>query len=192
MTDALSTNREVKEPKDNRRAGAHQQGARPPAGAGEAEPSARVLFVCMGNICRSPTAEGVFRETLRTRAPELAVHVDSAGTHAYHVGEPPDRRSCRAAARRGIDLSGQRARRVSVADFSAFDLVLAMDEDNFRILSGISPPEYRSRIRLFMEFAPEAGRRSVPDPYYGGPTGFEHVLDLVEEASLGLLAHLRK
>ena len=162
------------------------------AGAVEPAPSARVLFVCMGNICRSPTAEGVFRETLRTRAPELAVHVDSAGTHAYHVGEPPDRRSCRAAARRGIDLSGQRARRVSVADFSAFDLVLAMDEDNFRILSGISPPEYRSRIRLFMEFAPEAGRRSVPDPYYGGPTGFERVLDLVEEASLGLLAHLRK
>lgn len=162
------------------------------AGAVESEPSARILFVCMGNICRSPTAEGVFRETLRTRAPELHVHVDSAGTHAYHVGEPPDRRACSAAARRGIDLSGQRARRVSVADFSAFDLVLAMDEDNFRTLSGISPPEYRSRIRLFLEFAPEAGRDSVPDPYYGGATGFEYVLDLVEEASLGLLAYLQR
>ena len=162
------------------------------AKAGEPGPVARILFVCMGNICRSPTAEGVFRETLRTRAPELHVHVDSAGTHAYHVGEPPDRRACRAAARRGIDLSGQRARRVSTADFSAFDLVLAMDEDNFRILSGISPPEYRSRIRLFLEFAPEAGRDSVPDPYYGGATGFEYVLDLVEEASLGLLAYLQR
>ena len=162
------------------------------SGAVEPEPSARVLFVCMGNICRSPTAEGVFRETLRTRAPELHVHVDSAGTHAYHVGEPPDRRACRAAAHRGIDLSGQRARRVSTADFSAFDLVLAMDEDNFRTLSGISPPEYRSRIRLFLEFAPEAGRDSVPDPYYGGATGFEYVLDLVEEASLGLLAYLQR
>ena len=160
--------------------------------AGAPEPSARVLFVCMGNICRSPTAEGVFRETLRTRAPDLNVHVDSAGTHAYHVGEPPDHRSCRAAARRGIDLSGQRARRVATADFSAFDLVLAMDEDNHRVLSAMCPPEYRSRIRLFLEFAPEAGRRAVPDPYYGGATGFEHVLDLVEEASLGLLAHLQR
>ena len=159
--------------------------------AGESQPVARVLFVCMGNICRSPTAEGVFRDALRTRAPELDVQVDSAGTHAYHVGEPPDRRASRAAARRGIDLNGQRARRVTVTDFSAFDLVLAMDEDNYRILSSISPPEFRSRIRLFMEFAPEAGRNSVPDPYYGGSTGFEHVLDLVEEASLGLLAHLR-
>ena len=159
---------------------------------GDSNAVARVLFVCMGNICRSPTAEGVFRDTLRTHAPELAVDVDSAGTHAYHVGEPPDRRACRAAARRGIDLSSQRARRVASDDFARFDLVLAMDEDNYRMLSDISPPRYRSRIRLFMEFAPEAGRRSVPDPYYGGSTGFEHVLDLVEEASLGLLAHLQK
>lgn len=177
---------------DNRPAPERGTGSGAPAGAIESAPSARILFVCMGNICRSPTAEGVFRETLRTRAPEFHVHVDSAGTHAYHVGEPPDRRACRAAARRGIDLSGQRARRVSTADFSAFDLVLAMDEDNFRTLSGISPPEYRSRIRLFLEFAPEAGRDSVPDPYYGGATGFEYVLDLVEEASLGLLAHLQR
>lgn len=182
----------VNESSDNRPAREHGTDSGAAAGAVESEPSARVLFVCMGNICRSPTAEGVFRETLRTRAPELHVHVDSAGTHAYHVGEPPDRRACRAAAHRGIDLSGQRARRVSTADFSAFDLVLAMDEDNFRTLSGISPPEYRSRIRLFLEFAPEAGRDSVPDPYYGGATGFEYVLDLVEEASLGLLAYLQR
>ena len=177
---------------DNRRAGERGGAAGTAARAGESQPSARVLFVGMGNSCRSPTAAGVFRETLRTRAPDLNVHVDSAGTHAYHVGEPPDHRACRAAARRGIDLTDQRARRVSAADFSAFDLVLAMDEDNFRKLSGISPPEYRSRIRLFLEFAPEAGRDSVPDPYYGGATGFEYVLDLVEEASLGLLAYLQR
>lgn len=177
---------------DNRRAGERGKAAGTAARAGKSQPSARILFVCMGNICRSPTAEGVFRQTLQTRAPDLDVQVDSAGTHAYHVGEPPDRRACRAAARRGIDLSGQRARRVSTADFSTFDLVLAMDEDNFRLLSGISPPEYRSRIRLFLEFAPEAGRDSVPDPYYGGATGFEYVLDLVEEASLGLLAYLQR
>ena len=160
--------------------------------AGESPVAAQVLFVCMGNICRSPTAEGVFKETLCKRAPDLAVHVDSAGTHAYHVGEPPDHRACRAAARRGIDLSGLRARRVAPADFPRFDLVLAMDEDNYRLLQKLSPPEYRSRVRLFMEFAPETGRDSVPDPYYGGATGFEFVLDLVEEASLGLLAHLQR
>ena len=151
-----------------------------------------VLFICMGNICRSPTAEGVFNNTLRTLAPELVVDVDSAGTHAYHVGQPPDHRACRAASRRGIDLSAQRARRVTSADFAKFNLILAMDEDNYQVLTAISPPEYRSRIRLLMDFAPEAGRASVPDPYYGGSTGFEYVLDLVEEASLGLLAYLRE
>ena len=160
--------------------------------AGEPRRDWHILFVCMGNICRSPTAEGVFRDTLQQHAPELAIRVDSAGTHAYHVGEPPDHRARHAAARRGIDLSGQRARRVTRADFSAFDLVLAMDEDNVTVLSAISPPEYRSRIKLFMEFAPGTGCGNVPDPYYGGSTGFEHVLDLVEEASMGLLAHLRK
>ena len=158
--------------------------------AGEPRPGRRILFVCMGNICRSPTAEGVFRKVLRQRAPDLAIRVDSAGTHAYHVGEPPDHRARRAAARRGIDLSGQRARKVTLADFSMFDLVLAMDEGNFQVLSAMSPPEYQSRIRLFLDFAPGIGRRNVPDPYYGGSTGFEHVLDLVEEASRGLVAHL--
>ncbi len=161
------------------------------AEAARSQPDWGVLFVCMGNICRSPTAEGVFRNTLRQHAPSLAIRVDSAGTHAYHVGEPPDVRARQAAARRGIDLSGQRARRVARADFAAFDLVLAMDEDNLRALSAMSPPEYRSRIKLFMDFAPEISRRNVPDPYYGGSIGFEHVLDLVEEAALGLLAHLQ-
>ena len=159
---------------------------------GESPPAGRILFVCMGNICRSPTAEGVFRNTLRERAPDLAVRVDSAGTHAYHVGEPPDPRACRAAARRGVDLSAQRARKVTRGDFSAFDLVLAMDEDNHRLLLEMSPPEYRSRVKLFMEFAPGRGRTDVPDPYYGGANGFEHVLDLVEDASAGLLAHLQR
>ena len=146
----------------------------------------------MGNICRSPTAEGVFKKILEGQAPELAIEVDSAGTHAYHVGEPPDPRACRAAERRGIDLSTQRARRVTEDDFRIFDLVLAMDELNYELLLELSPPEHHQRVRLFMEFAPQLGRRDVPDPYYGGSTGFEQVLDLVEEASHGLLAHLRK
>lgn len=176
---------------DNRPERGHDSNARAASAVDGSATVGRVLFVCMGNICRSPTAEGVFRETLRKRAPDLAVHVDSAGTHAYHVGEPPDHRASRAAARRGIDLSGQRARRVSRADFSTFDLILAMDEDNYRLLVELSPPEHRSRVRLFMDFAPQAGRSDVPDPYYGGSTGFEHVLDLVEEASLGLLAHIQ-
>jgi protein-tyrosine phosphatase len=152
----------------------------------------RVLFVCMGNICRSPTAEGVFRKLLREQAPDLDVQVDSAGTHAYHVGDPPDPRAQRAAQRRGVDLSGQRARRVTERDFAHFELVLAMDELNHVTLLDICPAEYRDRVRLFLEFAPHLGRNDVPDPYYGGSNGFEQVLDLVEEAAVGVLAHLRK
>jgi protein-tyrosine phosphatase len=151
----------------------------------------RVLFVCMGNICRSPTAEGVFRKLLVERAPELDVHVDSAGTHGYHIGEPPDPRACRAAESRGVDLRGLRSRRVVAEDFAYFELVLAMDEQNRDFLIETSPPEYHDRIRLFLEFAPHVERREVPDPYYGGSLGFEHVLDLVEEAGAGLLEHLR-
>ena len=157
----------------------------------DVEASYRVLFVCMGNICRSPTAEGVFRKTLDDHAPELEIWLDSAGTHAYHVGDAPDPRARRAALRRGVDLSSQRARRVSEDDFEKFDLLLAMDELNHSQLIELSPPEYRERIRLFMEFAPQMGRTDVPDPYYGGSNGFEFVLDLVEEASMGLLAHVR-
>jgi protein-tyrosine phosphatase len=155
-------------------------------------PSARrVLFVCMGNICRSPTAEGVFRKLLAECAPELEVLIDSAGTHGYHTGAPPDPRACRAAERRGIDLKTLRARQITVEDFSRFELVLAMDEQNRDFLVEACPPEYRHRIRLLLEFAPHLNRREVPDPYYGGSTGFEHVLDLVEEAAAGLLEHLR-
>jgi protein-tyrosine phosphatase len=146
----------------------------------------------MGNICRSPTAEGVFRKLLAEQAPELEVLVDSAGTHGYHVNAPPDPRACRAAERRGIDLQRLRARRVTAADFEHFELVLAMDEQNLQFLVEVCPAEYRERIRLFLEFAPHLERREVPDPYYGGSAGFEHVLDLIEEAATGLLEHLRR
>ena len=150
----------------------------------------RVLFVCLGNICRSPTAEAVFRDLLRREAADLAIEADSAGTHAYHVGSAPDARTIAAARRRGIDMSALRARSVEPADFDRFDLLLAMDKQNYRHLLGMAPPERRERVRLFLEFAPAQERREVPDPYYGGATGFEDVLDLVEEAARGLLAEL--
>lgn len=151
-----------------------------------------VLFVCMGNICRSPTAEGVFRHSLSLHAPELKIYVDSAGTHAYHVGNEPDPRAQRAAQRRGIDLSALRARRVTSEDFEQFDVIVAMDRLNRVTLEEIGAAEYHDRIRLFLEFVPQLGQTDVPDPYYGGSTGFEYVLDLVEAASLGLIEDLRK
>jgi protein-tyrosine phosphatase len=152
----------------------------------------RVLFVCMGNICRSPTAEGVFREFARRHAPDLELEVDSAGTHDYHVGEPPDPRALKAASTRGLDISGLRARQVEAADFERFDLILAMDRLNYETLRERSPPAFRSRIRLLLEFADDASREDVPDPYYGGPQGFEEVLDLLEDAAAGLLAEVRR
>jgi protein-tyrosine phosphatase len=163
-------------------------------GAKQPAPTAsrRVLFVCMGNICRSPTAEGLFRKVLAERAPDLEVEIDSAGTHGYHAGASPDPRACRAAERRGIDLRALRARRVTEQDFALHELVLAMDEQNLEFLLEICPPEYRHRVKLFLEFAPHLERREVPDPYYGGATGFEHVLDLIEEAAVGLLDYLRR
>ena len=150
----------------------------------------RVLFVCLGNICRSPTAEAVFRDLLRRERVEHAFEADSAGTHAYHVGSAPDARTVAAARRRGIDMSALRARIVEPVDFERFELLLAMDEQNYRHLLAMAPPGRRDRVRLFLEFAPEQERREVPDPYYGGATGFEDVLDLVEEAARGLLAEL--
>jgi protein-tyrosine phosphatase len=147
----------------------------------------RILFVCMGNICRSPTAEGVFRRLVEERAPQLTLEIDSAGTHDYHVGEPPDERSVAAASRRGIDLSSLRARQVADEDFERFDLIVAMDRLNRETLLERSPLEYHGRIRLFMEFAGGSAMEDVPDPYYGGPLGFEQVLDLAEEAASGLL-----
>jgi protein-tyrosine phosphatase len=152
----------------------------------------KVLFVCMGNICRSPSAQGVFE--LQLAKAELAhlVHIDSAGTHAYHVGEPPDRRATQAAASRGIDLTTQRARRVEVADFERFDYVLAMDSSNLEDLLSVCPEEYQHKVRLFLEFANANSSREVPDPYYGGTQGFERVLDLIEEGAEGLLEDIRR
>ena len=152
----------------------------------------KVLFVCMGNICRSPTAEGVFRHKVEAAGMHDWIEIDSAGTHAYHVGEPPDQRAQAAALKRGFDLSAQRARRVRVSDFTEFDYVLAMDRPNLDDLLSICPDDYQDRVQLFLNFAEQSQVREVPDPYYGGGNGFETVLDLVEDASEGLLVHLRQ
>jgi protein-tyrosine phosphatase len=152
----------------------------------------RILFVCLGNICRSPTAEVVFRQIAAREAPELALEIDSAGTAAYHVGAPPDTRTRQAALRRGYDMSALRARVVEPQDFRRFDLILAMDRQNLDALQQRAPAVARDRIRLFLEFAPDADATEVPDPYYGGANGFEEVLDLVEAAAWGLLEHVRE
>ncbi len=152
----------------------------------------RILFICMGNICRSPSAEGVFRKLLAEHGQDLEVEVDSAGTHAYHVGEPPDHRSQTAASRRGVDLSSIRARKVTEDDFISFDLLLAMDRHNYEVLAGICPDGHEHKLRLFLEFLERPENLDVPDPYYGGSAGFEHVLDLVEEASKALIDSLRQ
>ena len=152
----------------------------------------KVLFVCMGNICRSPTAQGVFEQLVEAHALSDAVVVDSAGTHAYHVGERPDKRASQAASRRGIDMSRQRARRVSEVDFEEFDLVLAMDYANYEDLGAVCPPGHETKLRLFLDYALDIDEREVPDPYYGGAGGFERVLDLVEMAADGLLADIRQ
>jgi low molecular weight protein-tyrosine phosphatase len=150
-----------------------------------------VLFICTGNICRSPTAEGVFRKMVADAGLAHAIRVDSAGTHAYHVGEPPDTRSQAFARARGYDLSGIRARRIDTGDFGAFDLILAMDRDHHEILVRMAPPAARARVGLMLTYARSAKTLDVPDPYYGGPEGFELVLDLIEEAATGLLASLQ-
>jgi protein-tyrosine phosphatase len=152
----------------------------------------RVLFVCLGNICRSPTAEGVFRTVVERAGLLQHIEIDSAGTHAYHVGEPPDARAQAAAQRRGVDLSGLRGRRATRVDIERFDYILAMDEENYQNLQALSPQGLEHKIRLFLEFAPQRPEREVPDPYFGGEGGFERVLDMIEEASEGLLAHLRE
>lgn len=151
----------------------------------------RILFVCLGNICRSPTAEGVLRRVIVEEAPELEVEIDSAGTAGYHVGDPPDPRTQRASLRRGIDLSGLRARRVVPGDFSKFDLILAMDRQNLRDLTSLRPAGSTARLRLFMEYAPDSCL-DVPDPYYGDESAFERILDLTTLAARGLVAELRK
>lgn len=151
----------------------------------------RVLFVCMGNICRSPTAEGVFRHYVNEAGLGHEIEVDSAGTHAYHVGEAPDRRSMAAAERRGVSLADLRARRVSDSDYERFDYIIAMDEDNQSRLLDQAPLDHRSKVTLFLSYT--AGEETeVPDPYYGGAAGFERVLDLVEDASKGFLESIRR
>ena len=150
-----------------------------------------VLFVCTGNICRSPTAEGVFRALVEDNGMTGAVTVDSAGTGGWHVGEPPDPRSCEAALRRGVDITGQRARQVRKDDFDRFDIIVALDESHLRQLELMRPDGHPNRPRLVLDFAPALGLRDVPDPYYGGPDGFENVLDMIEAASAGLLAEIR-
>ena len=151
--------------------------------------SPKVLFVCLGNICRSPTAEAVFRR--RASAAGLDVHVESAGTSGWHIGEPPDPRSIEAGQARGYSFQGQASRKVTRADFGMFDYVLAMDHKNVAALREICPESYLSRIQLFLDYVPNATVREVPDPYYGGGDGFARVLDLIEQASDGLIAALK-
>jgi protein-tyrosine phosphatase len=152
----------------------------------------KVLFVCMGNICRSPTAEGVFAKLLKERSLEDFFTIDSAGTHAYHVGDAPDLRAQKAALDRGIELTHLRARKVIMGDFEDFDFLLVMDDDNFATLSDACPAQYKNKINYFLDYAPQLGTRFVPDPYYGGKYGFEKVLDLIEAASVGFLSSLQK
>ncbi len=144
----------------------------------------------MGNICRSPTAEGVFRKLHQELVPQLSVHVDSAGTHSYHVGQPPDERAVMAARERGIDISTHRGRVATRDDFSRFDYVLAMDNANLSRLRRLRPVDSKAELRLLLEFAEDCEIKDVPDPYYGGATGFDQVLDLTQQGALGLLSHL--
>ena len=150
-----------------------------------------VLFVCLGNICRSPMAQGVFEELLRHEGLEGEVFVDSAGTGAWHIGAPPDARAQKSARKRGLDLSVQQARRVTPEDCQRFEYVIAMDRDNYEFISELCG-ESGAEVRLFMEYAPDSPQQEVPDPYFGGPDGFENVLGLVEDAARGLLDDVRK
>jgi protein-tyrosine phosphatase len=152
----------------------------------------RVLFVCMGNICRSAMAEGVFRHLVRQAGLDEVVKVASAGTHAFHAGETPDRRAQSTASKRGYDISDLRARRVTEKDFDAYDLVLAMDWDNLGLLQQMAPKKSHHKIQLLMRFATEHESATIPDPYYGAPQGFEQTLDLIEDAGAGLLEVARR
>ncbi len=151
-----------------------------------------VIFVCMGNICRSPTAEGVFRHLVHQKGLTDWISTESAGTHAYHIGEQPDRRAQQTALSRGIDLSDLRGRKAIKSDFTEFDYVLAMDDDNYQILESICPVGLEDKLSLFLDFSDEYSETQVPDPYYGGDQGFEHVFDLVESASRGLLKDIKR
>jgi protein-tyrosine phosphatase len=151
-----------------------------------------VIFVCMGNICRSPTAEAVFRQYVERAGLAGKIVIDSAGTHDYHIGASPDSRTQRAAQQRGFDMSDLRGRQVEAADFARFDYVLAMDAANLAILNGLMPKDSVTQVRLFLDYAHHHTEREVPDPYYGGEDGFERVLDMVEDAAAGLLQHINE
>jgi protein-tyrosine phosphatase len=150
----------------------------------------RLLFVCLGNICRSPMAEGVFRRAAAEEGALDHFEIDSAGLGDWHVGQAPDDRAQKAARQRGIDISGQSARQISREDFSRFDLLLAMDGSNYDELAELAPRNARHKIRRFLDFAPHAGTKDVPDPFFGEAEGFDHALDLIEEAARGLLTEL--
>ena len=152
----------------------------------------RVLFVCMGNICRSPTAEGVFRKLIQEHGLDRLVEVASAGTHGYHIGQEPDQRAQRAAASRGYDLSSIRARKIAPKDFGYFDLVLAMDRDNLESLRLVCPVKHQDRLGLLMHYAKSFDDGEVPDPYYGLGHGFDLVLDMVEDAARGLVETVKE
>lgn len=149
-----------------------------------------ILFVCMGNICRSPTAEGMFRDLHRQFAPQLKLHIDSAGTHAYHVGQTPDKRAIQAAHGCNIDISSHRGRVVTRQDFYRFDFVLAMDHGNLRRLQQLRPESSKADVRLLLEFAEDCAVKEVPDPYYDGPAGFQQVIELTQLGGLGFLKFL--
>jgi protein-tyrosine phosphatase len=151
----------------------------------------RVLFVCMGNVCRSPISQGVFEELVRREGLEGEISVDSAGTHSYHMGRAPDPRAQESARRRGLDLSLQRARRITPEDCERYDYVLTMDGENYRLVSALCRSG-SAEIQPFLDYAPDCTQTEVPDPYYGGPEGFERVMDLVEAASKGLLEDIKK
>ena len=153
----------------------------------------RVLFVCLGNICRSPTAQGVFRQRVQRAGLTEAIETDSAGTHGFHVGDPPDRRAQATSGARGVDISDIRSRRFYPYDIGTFDYILAMDDENLANLLGYAAdPSERDRIHRMLDFAAKTKEREVPDPYYGTTGGFEHVLDLIEDAADGLLRHVRQ
>ncbi len=152
----------------------------------------KVLFVCMGNICRSPTAEGVFRDKVKKAGLAASVQTDSAGTHGYHVGNPPDARAQEAARGRGYDLSDLRGREVCAQDFEAFDYVLAMDKDNLAILQQKCPAHLQHKVRRLLSFSRRYPNLDVPDPYYGGRAGFDMVLDMVEDAAEGLIEAINR